>query len=374
MMRCGTGGTLWLAAWMLAVSWWVGDAWAAPGAEARSAARLARQGTELWQQERDLGQAVDLLQEAHALEPGNAEYASTLGRCLLDAGKHGEAEKALLQALALRPAGWVEAWSRLGLGEIRQGRGDEAAAREQYLRVRSLAATSNSTREAAGRLEMLGWTRLARPHFIFWAPPGGWASRHLAENAVDLEKAWSAITGFLQTRPPGPVTVFMFDHRAQAKQLLGIELGMARPGKRQVYLLYGERERQTTGHEIAHVISFYMGRRVTSVTLLREGLAVCLDQSGRNPHQAAADLLAAGEFIGLQRLLTDFRSCPERPAYAEAGSLVRFLVDAHGLDRFRRLWEYDDFSRGLQAVYGMSPTQLEAAWRRHLAEALRARR
>lgn len=47
---------------------------------------------------------------------------------------------------------------------------------------------------------------------------------------------------------------------------------------------------------------------------------------------------------------------------AEAGSFVSYLLDEHGVERFRALWKADSLSAGAERVYGMNLNQLEENW------------
>jgi len=135
-------------------------------------------------------------------------------------------------------------------------------------------------------------------------------------------------------------------------------------------------------HEVVHVFAPNANR------FLAEGLAVYAhDRLGGAPahpnfgadlHRAAqafaaADLAALDRAATPQRLATE--ALDEGSAYLVAGSFVRFLVETHGLDRFRRLYDLTPLVPGArdagdpgrwQAVYGADLAQLTDAWRRRV--------
>ncbi|MBA3890058.1 MAG: tetratricopeptide repeat protein [Gemmatimonadaceae bacterium] len=74
-----------------------------------------------------LGQAVEQYRAALALRPGFADIQYRLGRVLLEMGDHAAADRALAQALELRP-GWLDGMLLRGMAMYLQGDLDGAAA------------------------------------------------------------------------------------------------------------------------------------------------------------------------------------------------------------------------------------------------------
>ncbi|MGB0627041.1 MAG: hypothetical protein ACPGQ5_10780 [Alphaproteobacteria bacterium] len=133
-------------------------------------------------------------------------------------------------------------------------------------------------------------------------------------------------------------------------------------------------------HEIVHVIAPNGNR------FLAEGLAVhahdalggqaAFPNFGDDLHMRAAALTADADMAALERIaapaglrLPDLRP---RDAYLAAGSFVRFLIQEHGMEKFRELYAITPLvERGRfagvperwQGVYGQSFDELVAAWR-----------
>jgi len=336
--------------------------WAQENPEAKKLVKIAY---DLWDRQENLEKAVEYLRKAIALEPRNAEYYSSLGRCLLDAGRDEEALEPLLKALGLCPCeGWVEAWTRIALGEYYESRGDIKSARAEYKKALALQATKNSTREAKVRLALLSWKQFDSPHFTFIYNPKGYPARQIHKIQREYERAYKNIVDYLSVDFKGKIRCFLFSSRNEAKKVLGatVELGFARPGRRQIYVLYGEKERQTPGHEMTHVISFFIGKEINEIPLLREGLSVYLDQSGADHHGNAALFLETDEFVPLKELFENFRGVDEEVAYAEAGSFVGFLLEKFGVEKFKKLWVRDDFPENLKEIYGLSFQEAACEW------------
>lgn len=124
-------------------------------------------------------------------------------------------------------------------------------------------------------------------------------------------------------------------------------------------------------HEIVHIYAPNNNR------FLAEGLAVYLHAKlagnsafpnfGEELNRAAARSLAkAPSLQALNRVRTPqplSTVMDEQNAYTVAGSFVGFLIERYGLDRFRTLYETDNYD----TVYAKSLDMLEQEWRQTIA-------
>jgi tetratricopeptide (TPR) repeat protein len=86
----------------------------------RKARDLNDRGLALWQRQR-YSEAADYFSQARAADGGSAEIAENLGYALLKSGRITEAERALVDALAMAPER-ASAWGSLGQIYAKQGR------------------------------------------------------------------------------------------------------------------------------------------------------------------------------------------------------------------------------------------------------------
>jgi hypothetical protein len=141
--------------------------------------------------------------------------------------------------------------------------------------------------------------------------------------------------------------------------------------------------RAATVHEVVHVFAPNANR------FLAEGLAVYAHEHlrgpaaypnfGRSLHDAARAHAPRAEMSALDRLATPAMlqggGLAGREAYLVAGSFVRFLIERHGLTKFRRLYaltplvpgQRDAGSAGRwQHIYGAPLDRLAAEWRQRV--------
>ncbi len=327
---------------------------------------LAKKGYDYWTsgEYNSYDEAVEYFKAAIEKAPDNGEYQGALGRALFDMGKEEEAKEPLEKSLELKNSEpWVCAWSHIILGQIYEGEKNYDLALKHYKAAADLKATKNSTKEASGRVEILSdWKRSESDHFIFNYPPGGYVENNLSDIISRYEKAYKNISEFLQTEMPGKIVYYCFPSRESGMDVIGYELGFCHPANKQVYAIMGQSEQQTTGHEMTHVISFYIASTINSDVLIHEGLAESLNQNGEDFHGQAAYLMKEGTFVSLKELRKDFRSYDTQLSYNEAASFVLFLIETYGIEKFKQVWAREDFSGALPEVYGKNYDELGKEW------------
>jgi hypothetical protein len=140
-------------------------------------------------------------------------------------------------------------------------------------------------------------------------------------------------------------------------------------------------ERQQ-GHEAIQVYTFVIGWPFDYFT---EGLAVALDLDpftgeevqffGAPVHVLCRAWLEEGSLYRIRDIVASdsFRSRPWRSAYPQAGSFVQFMIEDHGLERLKWLFqdvhEYDStesISSTFEFIYGLSLEEAERRWHEFL--------
>jgi hypothetical protein len=171
-----------------------------------------------------------------------------------------------------------------------------------------------------------------------------------------------------------PVLVFIYGDPVTKKRLMGAgETQVAKPWLRQVHVSEGlNGPPRVLAHELAHVVLGPYGHGYFGVTAesawarpnmgLVEGAATALawDNSGATPHEAAAEMLRTGKLPTARELMDTgaFYALPGPRAYDAAGSLLRFVLDTHGAEKFRALYRAGDFD----GVLGAPLEKVETDW------------
>jgi len=197
----------------------------------------------------------------------------------------------------------------------------------------------------------------------------------------------SATMGVVYSRP---IRIFFFPDEASKKNATG-HSGTGWAFDNNIVEVYNEKSKMDPYHELTHIIAGQLGDPPAA---LNEGLAVYMSESlgadalkelgspGKTVDEATAAGRNQGQFIPLETLLTftDIGSEESSPqvSYPEAASLVKFLINTYGLEKFRLAYSslknaddpqgVDSNRHTFKRVYGASPQEIERAWLAGLAK------
>jgi tetratricopeptide (TPR) repeat protein len=140
-----------------------------------------------------------------------------------------------------------------------------------------------------------------------------------------------------------------------------------RPADNEIFVLHN-REKRTVGPRPINVLAFYKlwGYAPDFVIYGAAGYHA-------NPHFEAKFLLERGELLPLGRFLKPIHRW-ERPVdkgLSQSASFIRFLIDKHGLTRFRAFYERSwdlNLEECFREIYGREFSELEREWRLFLKE------
>lgn len=204
---------------------------------------------------------------------------------------------------------------------------------------------------------------------------------HRASAGDTIDAAWQEryhvwATAALGVTPPRKITYNKYKSRVHMESVVGVGNANAW-ADRDAYAIHTISP--VDNHEVVHLFTSAWG---TPVALINEGMAVAFQVdpgrdltprwSGTPLHDLARQFRQQGRLVALAQLTetASWRSQDSNVAYPESGSFVRWLIDAHGLDRVRALYARaagsNESAEGVRAsfaaVYGLSLDELERAW------------
>lgn len=263
----------------------------------------------------------------------------------------------------------------VGPGEPREG-GSMGFRRIDFQRVFEVGRTSPDAYDATeyftvsrhGPLEIYAWT-------------GSLAERHLEAIAAERVGAIEAIEQLLGVEAPERIRIVFYPDEPRKIEQTGHQgVGWARGTT--LVEVYSEDVQLDPYHELVHVIANALG---SPPPVLNEGLAVYASEllgadalrllgfPNTPVHRAVCEIRQGSTYIPLADLLAldNIGSQQDRAAreYAQAGSFVEYLVERHGLERFRESYSHlsarepsEENVRRLHDVYEMRLGELESAW------------
>jgi hypothetical protein len=206
--------------------------------------------------------------------------------------------------------------------------------------------------------------------------PDSLAAHDIDHIAADRDRGFERIADLLRLQSDQKIRLFLFPDEESKKSETGHQ-GAGWAFGNNIVEVYNEKTKLDPFHETAHILTGPLG---SPTAMFNEGFAVYVSEllggdalhelgsPGKTCNQAVVERQAKGDFIPLQRLLAfeDIGSGPTQPdiSYPEACSVIRFLVDRYGLNRFRQA--FASVGAGdvgaLEKVYGASIGDIEQAW------------
>jgi len=176
----------------------------------------------------------------------------------------------------------------------------------------------------------------------------------------------------LETGSVEHIRVYLFTDADEKQELMGAgHTSIAKPWRNEVYVQGFSFPHPVLKHEIAHVVAGTFAARPLHVSGalggvlvspgMIEGAAVAAAWSEREltPHawsRAMHDLDVAPPLRDVMGL--SFLGLNASRAYVLAGSFSRFLIDEHGVERYRKAYRTAD----LEGAYGRGIDELESEW------------
>jgi len=211
------------------------------------------------------------------------------------------------------------------------------------------------------------WRSAQTDHFQLYFEPESLAEHHIDALTQRMEESRTRVLALLGERDySARVTVFAVRSRARMKALIGKEVnGQAIPNRNLVLFVISDSIDASGAHELCHVIAKTSWGNADD--WINEGLAVYADDTWqqRPLHAAASYLLAQHQLVPLADLLRRFNHFPELVTYPEAGSFVKFLYEAYGVDTVKQIWS--EGAAAIPRIIGKSIDALEREWHDRIA-------
>jgi len=206
------------------------------------------------------------------------------------------------------------------------------------------------------------WLTREGRHIQFYYPPESWIAGSIAEIANAHDDAYEQITDVLEVELNGPVGMYLYPSAEALYHSTARDSGFAITAYGEVHSIWtSPDDHQSLGHEMTHVITAQTIGEPREA-LLGEGLAVCLDQSGRDYRAVGQDLVQQERWLTLDQLSGDAWFDQEaETAYHQSGSVVCYLLEQYGAESLRSLYT-QELQTGLEQVLGISRDQLQEDW------------
>jgi hypothetical protein len=210
----------------------------------------------------------------------------------------------------------------------------------------------------------------SREGITFYYEADPYFNKHIEQlinDAISAKKICAEKLGNINI--PYQIKVIYFNDREKIRPYLNMApKGIALPDAYTLLIATNDSIRAYHTHEMMHIISIdhFGGYAAVPGDWIQEGMSVYTDNPclGYPIHEIAAYLLYAKKMPSLDSLFNQFRTLPDVAAYMTAGSLVWFLRDVHGVEKFKKLWK--EGIGKLTEIYQLSIYDLESEYHQFL--------
>lgn len=193
------------------------------------------------------------------------------------------------------------------------------------------------------------WTIYETENIVFHYRVDENSKTRLDEFALSRQAAFTKINEFFNCRLERKIDFFLWDSQDEAFSVLNRYLGFAIG---QYYLVHNALN-QTVGHELSHIITYYLDGSEEIIPLICEGAAVLFDQSGRDNLAFTKRMMEKNhvEKADVKALWQNFFSLSSGVSYPLAAVFSETLLKEFGKEHYLELMRHQTYE-GACSVLG----------------------
>ena len=201
-------------------------------------------------------------------------------------------------------------------------------------------------------------------HFKIFYEKGSKVEREIEQIARDHEFRYAQLTDYLRTQSTRKVNAYIYTSPEQKKHLIGAGHTLVEdPLGYGFHVNYEPFPHPIIKHELVHALTsdWHPFLKVSLKLGLHEGIAVAADwnEGKLTPHQWSKAMRVLGVAPTIEQIMgLGFWTQASSRSYMLAGSFVRYLVEAYGVEVFKRVFPTGNF----RDVYGKSLAELGNEW------------
>ena len=205
-------------------------------------------------------------------------------------------------------------------------------------------------------------------HFKIFYEKGSKVEREIETIARDHEFRYAQLTDYLRTQSTRKVNAYIYTSPEQKKHLIGAGHTLVEdPLGYGFHVNYEPFPHPIIKHELVHALTsdWHPFLKVSLKLGLHEGIAVAADwnEAKLTPHQWSKAMRELDVAPTIKQIMgLGFWAQASSRSYMLAGSFVRYLVEAYGVEVFKRVFPTGNF----REVYGKSLAELGNEWRTFL--------
>lgn len=303
---------------------------------------------------RDFKSVMDKAKPLIENDPNNTDLNLIVGRTCTDLADFAKALPYLEFTVNNdKDNSWKKAWAFGYLGTCYFMLQKYEEAEKSLNACINLNVTKNATKEAMGKSLLFGFNEFYKSWKIVETDKFRFHFQNMSEAEMEKyaalrEQAFKEINGFFQSSLPKKIDFFVWGSREDAKRLLGLDLGFAKPYFCVVHSYF----QQTVGHEMTHVISDYCTTSLLKTRFINEGTAVAFDLTRQDRLKIIKDWIAKNNRqISIKDSWANGDTAAEEIFYPLAGLFVNELIKNFGRDKFIQFFSNQSYDNA-KSLFG----------------------
>lgn len=185
------------------------------------------------------------------------------------------------------------------------------------------------------------WKMTETDHFIYMYTKGSEAEKDIDLIMKNRESAYNFLVNYLGIKIDCKFKLYFTPNKnfCYTRKMVA---QAAIPHKKIASLIYSQfpfcEEKMAFGHEIVHLLIYNWDNKKYHLECLEEGIAKYLDFSGTNKHLDYLKKISFSFGINSIDLSLRVSHMHLNTDYEKAGSLVKFLIENYGLQKFKELY------------------------------------
>lgn len=193
------------------------------------------------------------------------------------------------------------------------------------------------------------WYSVCTAQVNFWFQDT--VNRNIDKYVTEHLHAFDSIMAFFGSNIPRKINFFVWKSVEHAIETLFVKPAFASA----VYCCIHSNFDESIGHELTHVISWYMSDNLDVKRLIFEGTAVFFDHTQRNRKGYVQAYISHHQLeeISLRKLWNDWYTYPQELNYPLGGLLVEKIINTYGREKYLEFFPNQSYENAL-LVFGTS--------------------
>lgn len=270
---------------------------------------------------------IELGKKTLETEPNDFETILFIARAENEKGNFKNAIPFLERAKNLMKEDWQKSWTLLETAKNNFGSGKIEEAKKNYSEAIKINGTKNSTNELkkfgmlTGLDELYKNWKIKETKDLIFHFDNTINEQDIERIAETRQMAFDEINCFFRSNLPKKIDFFVWNSTESFNPTLNTNLGFSNS----TFCVSHNRLNQTSGHEIAHNISFWKDNNNITTKFINEGIGVCFDQQKNSKLKIAQEVYKKNP-IDIKVVWKNQTKLSDNILYPISGAFVDLLV------------------------------------------------